>query len=161
MLLISTHRKKKSHFQSTSWTRRPGRTLPPDAPMGAIAPKRATDMFRIRPGGNVMVRRAIEFGTIIPPPIPVRARSVQSAMKFLVKPDTSENNTHHTPEIVTMFLCPKIIPSRPPIRTKAPCVKLQDRVRRVRCVCRLSIRLTGSSLQAMQSCIHRRPSLGR
>ncbi len=39
-----------------------GNTLPPAAPIGAIDPNKPTDRLRIRPGGNLIVNRAIAFG---------------------------------------------------------------------------------------------------
>lgn len=71
----------------------------------------------MRPGGNVMVRSASEFGTMKAPPIPVKALRVQRAIKLLVNPDASVNITHQTPATMSTVLWPYICPRRPPIRT--------------------------------------------
>jgi hypothetical protein len=81
-------------------------------------------MFLIFPGGNVIVRSARVLGTMNPPPMPVKARMTQSAMKLSENPDAIEHMVHHVDATTIIFLCPKIMPRRPPMRTNAPWVKL-------------------------------------
>lgn len=81
------YRKKKSHHHGVSCPKKPGNTLPPAAPIGAIDPNKPIDKLRIRPGGNLIVNRAIAFGRIKPPPMPLMARITLSVTTLRMKPE--------------------------------------------------------------------------
>jgi hypothetical protein len=98
--------KQNSHFQGSNCTKNPGRRLPIVAPTGAVAPKNPTVMFRIFPGGNVIVSRAIAFGTMKAPPIPLRPRITDKVTTLFMKPETKLKVTQNIPATTTVFLCP-------------------------------------------------------
>jgi hypothetical protein len=91
-------RKKNSHFHGVSCTKNPANIPPP------AAPKNATVIFRIFPGGKLIVRRAIALGTTNAPPMPVRALITHMAVKFFMNPVTSEKITHQIPAPSSIFL---------------------------------------------------------
>lgn len=101
-----THKQKNSHFHGSNCTNNPAIRLPNVAPMGAVAPKKPTVMFRVLPGGNVIVSKAIAFGTIRAPPIPLRARMTDSVITLLMKPETRWKMTQITAAATTVFLWP-------------------------------------------------------
>lgn len=78
----------------------------PAAPIGAMAPKKATVMFRILPGGTLIVRRARALGTMNAPPIPVKALITQTEIKLVMNPVTSEKIVHQIPDARRTLLCP-------------------------------------------------------
>jgi hypothetical protein len=71
-----------------------------------MAPKKATVIFRIFPGGTLMVRRARALGTMNAPPIPVKALITQTEIKVVMNPVTSEKIVHQTPAARSTLLCP-------------------------------------------------------
>jgi hypothetical protein len=103
-----------------------------------------------------MVNSAMAFGTMKAPPIPVSARIVQWAMKFVTNPLTRLNMIHQAPPTTTRFLCPYTAPKRPPIKTKAPCVNLCEVQLTIQCASDRH-ELTGMLPQFMQTSVERLP----
>lgn len=120
----TTYKKKNIHHHGASCPKSPENILPPAAPTGAIAPKSPTEILRTLPGGCVIVRRAIAFGTTKAPPKPLRARIMLSEMTLRMKPAISWNRTQMKPAMTKAFLWPYIAPTRPPMRTNVPWVRL-------------------------------------
>jgi hypothetical protein len=101
-----TDKKKNSHHQSVNWPKKPGNTVPPAAPTGPMAPNIPTHTLRMRPGGKAMVSIATRLGTMIPPPMPLRARITITVSAVLMKPVIRWNRTYmHAPKSI-VFLCP-------------------------------------------------------
>lgn len=90
-----THKKKKSHFQCVSWAKRPPKTLPPAAPIGAMAPKSPIAILRSFPGGRLMFIKATALGTKKAPPAPVSPLVKDNPMILRINPLIRDHSTHH------------------------------------------------------------------